>query len=225
DLGALSVGLVAPYLPYMRQDIRFHPGEALTSASFARWISGHFDWLVTVDPHLHRYDRLDEIYSIPSTVVSAAPALAGWIAENVEKPVVIGPDEESSQWVEAVAAHRKLPWRVMRKKRFGDHDVRIVAPDLCRLQGHTPVLVDDIVSSGATLVRAAEILEQAGLAAPVCTIVHGLFGQGSKTALSAAGIRQLVCTDSVDVAEAAIELSPLLATAITRMNGNAAAGG
>ena len=64
--GRLAV-LVAPYLPYMRQDTRFHPGEALTSANFARWISERFDWRVTVDPHLHRHDSLDEIYSIPST--------------------------------------------------------------------------------------------------------------------------------------------------------------
>lgn len=217
DLGAASVGLVAPYLPYMRQDIRFHPGEALTSVSFARWISTHFDWLVTVDPHLHRYDSLDEIYSIPSTVVPAAPALAGWIVNNVHRPVVIGPDAESAQWVEAVAAHRSLPWQVMRKERFGDHDVRIAAPDLSGLEGHTPVLVDDIVSSGATLARAAEILGELGLPDPCCAVVHGLFGDRSRGTLTAAGIERLVCTDSVLVDEGQIELSPLLAPAVSNM--------
>lgn len=217
DLGAAEVGLVAPYLPYMRQDIRFHPGEALTSASFARWISAHFDWLLTVDPHLHRYDNLDEIYSIPSAVVPAAPALADWIAANVDRPVVIGPDAESAQWVEAVAARRNLPWQVMRKERFGDHDVRIAAPDLSELEGNTPVLVDDIVSSGATLVGAAEALVDAGLPAPYCAVIHGLFGDASRTTLAAAGLRQVVCTDSVDVSEGVIELAPLLASAVANM--------
>lgn len=219
DLGAVAVGLVAPYLPYMRQDIRFQPGEALTSASFARWISSHFDWLVTVDPHLHRYDSLDEIYSIPSAAVPAAPALADWIVANVDRPVVIGPDAESAQWVEAVAAHRKLPWQVMRKERFGDHDVRIAAPDLSSLEQHTPVLVDDILSSGATLARAAELLGEAGFAAPVCAVVHGLFGDQSRATISGAGIERLVCSDSVPADEGEIELAPLLAPAVASMLG------
>lgn len=217
DRGAASVGLVAPYLPYMRQDTRFHPGEALTSASFARWISDHFDWLVTVDPHLHRYDSLDEIYSIPSTVVPAAPALADWIVANIDKPVVIGPDAESAQWVEAVGAHRSLPWQVMRKERFGDHEVCIAAPDLSGLKDHTPVLVDDILSSGATLARATELLAEAGLADPVCVVVHGLFGDQSQSTLAAAGIERLVCTDSVLVEEGVIELTPLLGPAVKNM--------
>ncbi|HKL53080.1 MAG TPA: ribose-phosphate diphosphokinase [Wenzhouxiangellaceae bacterium] len=214
DLGASRVGLVVPYLPYMRQDTRFHPGEALTSASFARWISNAFDWLVTVDPHLHRYDGLDEIYSIPSTVVAAAPALADWISTNVRRPIVIGPDAESAQWVEAVAGQAGLAWRVMRKQRFGDHDVRIAAPDLDGLKEHTPVLVDDIVSSGGTLAGAAKVLVEAGLATPHCVVVHGLFGEASRKTLAAAGVQHVVCTDSVAVPEGIIELAGLLTPAI-----------
>lgn len=76
DLGAARVGLVAPYLPYMRQHARFKPGEAITSVAFAKIISAAFDWLVTVDPHLHRRASLDEIYTIPSEVVPSAPAIA-----------------------------------------------------------------------------------------------------------------------------------------------------
>lgn len=65
ELGAESVGLVAPYLAYMRQDRRFQAGEALTSDIFASLISREFDWLVTVEPHLHRRKSLSEIYGIP----------------------------------------------------------------------------------------------------------------------------------------------------------------
>ncbi|WP_164119514.1 ribose-phosphate pyrophosphokinase-like domain-containing protein, partial [Stenotrophomonas maltophilia] len=66
ELGAARVGLVAPYLAYMRQDRRFNPGEAVTSRQMAHLVSGAFDWMVTVDPHLHRYSDLSEIYSIPT---------------------------------------------------------------------------------------------------------------------------------------------------------------
>src|SRR3546814_3448530 len=57
------------------------------------------DWLVTVDPHLHRYHELSEIYRIPTQVVHAAPFLASWIKRNVARPLIIGPDLESEQWV------------------------------------------------------------------------------------------------------------------------------
>lgn len=221
DLGAARVGLVCPYLPYMRQDCRFHPGEALTSVTFARWLSVHLDWLITVDPHLHRYRSLSEIYRLETRVVAAAPALAEWIDEHVYRPVVVGPDEESAQWVRAVAGARDLPWRVMTKQRHGDRDVRVTAPDLQGLEGYTPVLVDDIVSSGATLADAARVLIAAGLAPPVCAIVHGLFGKDSRRALTDAGIETLACTDSVDGPEARIALMPLIApVAREMMDGN-----
>jgi len=219
DLGALRVGLVCPYLAYMRQDTRFHPGEALTSRSFARWLSAHLDWLVTVDPHLHRYDSLDEIYTLESEVVAAAPALSDWIDECVDRPVVIGPDNESEQWVRAVAEPADLPWRVMTKTRFGDRDVRLEVPDLRELEGHTPVLVDDIISSGATVAEATRHLLDAGFEAPVVVAVHGLFGDRSRELLRHAGVARVVCTNSVNAPESEIGLSRLLVPAIERLAG------
>ena len=123
ELGAKRVGLAAPYLCYMRQDRRFQPGEAVTSRSFAALISRHFDWLVTVDPHLHRYRALNEIYSIPALALHAGPVIADWIMQNVTKPYLIGPDRESSQWIEAVAGACGAPWAVLTKTRTGDRSV------------------------------------------------------------------------------------------------------
>lgn len=104
DLGAAEVGLVAPYLAFMRQDERFRPGEGITSIYFAELLSRSLSWLVTVDPHLHRWQSLDQIYTIPTRVAHAAPAIAGWLRDNVRDPVLVGPDAESAQWVSAVAA-------------------------------------------------------------------------------------------------------------------------
>jgi ribose-phosphate pyrophosphokinase len=214
ELGARRVGLVCPYLPYMRQDMRFNPGEAITSRSFARWLSAGFDWLVTVDPHLHRYASLDEIYSLESRVVEAAPALADWIASEVDDPVLIGPDGESEQWVSAVADLRGLPWRVFTKKRHGDREVSLQLPELDGLAGHTPVLVDDIISSGTTMAEAARHLTGAGFRPPLAVGVHGLFGEHARETLKSAGLASIVCTNSVDVPEAEIDLTPLLAEAV-----------
>jgi len=94
ELGARRVGLVAPYLCYMRQDRRFQTGEAVTSRPFATLISRACDWLVTIDPHLHRYKALSEIYTIPARALHAGAAIAGWIKNNIENPFLIGPDEK-----------------------------------------------------------------------------------------------------------------------------------
>jgi ribose-phosphate pyrophosphokinase len=176
DLGAAKVILVAPYLCYMRQDRRFHPGEAVTSVSFARRLASTVDSLVTVDPHLHRYRSLSDLYPIPSRVAHSAPAIAEWISNNERFAVLIGPDIESEQWVSDVARQAGgSPYRILRKERFGDRNVKLGLPDLTEFRGRVPILIDDIVSSGGTMIETARQLRQHGLAAPVCIAVHGLF--------------------------------------------------
>ncbi len=166
---------MAPYLAYMRQDHRFHPGEAITSAAFATHLSAAFDWLVTVDPHLHRYKALSDIYTIPAVAAHAAPEIARWIAREVKDPVLIGPDTESKQWVGEVAALAGAPFEVLRKRRHGDRDVEVSMPDLDRWRASTPVLVDDIISSGETMRVTLEHLAGMGLKPAVCIGVHGIF--------------------------------------------------
>jgi ribose-phosphate pyrophosphokinase len=138
ELKARRVGLVCPYLAYMRQDRRFKPGEAVTSRQVASLLSDAFDWLVTVDPHLHRYGSLGDIYSIPTRVIHAAPLVARWIAANVADPLIVGPDSESEQWVAAVAKDAAAPHAVLEKKRLGDRKVEIRLGDLHRWKGRTP---------------------------------------------------------------------------------------
>jgi len=124
ELGASSVGLVAPYLCYMRQDRRFQDGEAVTSAVFARSLSRHIDWLITVDPHLHRYHALGEIYSVPSQVVQGAPALAQWL-KGQNDLLLVGPDAESEQWVANIAEASGHPYVIGAKQRLGDWRVEV----------------------------------------------------------------------------------------------------
>jgi ribose-phosphate pyrophosphokinase len=197
ELGALSVGLAAPYLAYMRQDIRFRPGEAVTSRCYAAMLSAELDWLVTVDPHLHRYDSLDEIYTIPTRSVAAAPALIEWLRREVPRPVLIGPDEESSQWVSQVAAGVAAPWLILEKVRSGDRQVEVSVPQLADHAGRTAVLLDDIVSTGGTMVAALAHLREQGFADSVCLAVHGIFAGDAEAALRAAGAGRIVSCNTV----------------------------
>lgn len=217
DLGARQVGLIAPYLAYMRQDRRFQPGEALTSTSFARLLSARFDWLITVDPHLHRRHSLGEIYAMPAEVVHAAPLLAEWIRDNITAPLVIGPDAESEQWVREVAEAVPCPFVVLEKTRRGDRDVEVSAiPDLNHWADRVPVLIDDIISSAHTMVEAVRQLRESGRAAPVCLGVHGVFAEAAYETLQLAGPARIVTTNSISHPTNAIDLSAVLEAPIRR---------
>lgn len=214
DLGALRVGLVAPYLAYMRQDTRFEAGEAVTSVTYAHLLSSHFDWLVTVDPHLHRHHDLSGIYSIPSRVVPAAPAIARWITNNVRSPLLIGPDRESAQWVGNIAGLADAPCEIFDKERHGDRDVAVSARPVDRWRDRIPVLVDDIIASGRTMAMAIHALRDSGLAAPVCIGVHAIFAGDAQAFLQAAGPARIVTCDTIVHATNAIQLGPALGEAV-----------
>lgn len=214
DLGAASIGLIAPYLSYMRQDTRFKPGEGITSRYFAAMLSRHFDWLATVDPHLHRYGSLDEIYRIPTRVIPAMPDIARWISQNIDSPLVIGPDSESEQWVSCVAAAVGCPYRVLEKERLGDRDVQIRVPPAAGLERHTPVLVDDIISSGHTMMVTARNLVAAGFSPPVCIGVHAVFSAGAYEEMQQAPIDWVVSCDTIEHPSNRIDLAESIAASL-----------
>ncbi len=213
DLGATSVGLIAPYLAYMRQDKAFQSGESVTARHFGELVSREFQWLATVDPHLHRIHALSEVYSIPTRLVHAAPAMAEWIQEHIERPVLIGPDEESEQWTAAVAKQIGAPYRVLTKTRRGDADVSVSIPDVESGHVRKPVLVDDIISTGRTMIAAAERLHELGMESPFCLGVHALFSKDALAAMQKAPIERIVTCDTVRHATNSITLAPRLAGA------------
>lgn len=213
ELGARRVGLVAPYLCYMRQDQRFKSGESVTSRSFARLLSRTFDWLVTVDPHLHRYRSLADIYTIPAKALHAGPAIAQWIRANVTQPFLIGPDSESRQWVEAVAQDCAAPWTVAEKIRSGDRTIHEQPFAASIPPGATPVLLDDIVSSGATMLEALRLLKGSDAYSAIAIAIHGLCTADTEAALREAGAR-LVTSNSVPNPWAQIDVAPMIAAGV-----------
>lgn len=217
DLGATRVGLVAPYLGYMRQDTRFRPGEAITSSAFGKLLSSAFDWIVTVDPHLHRRTSMSEIYAVPVAVCHAAPKLSAWIREHVPNALVVGPDVESEQWVSAVAAEAGVPCVALEKTRRGDRDVEIKFPDLKAWRSRTPVLVDDIISSGRTMEVVLRHLREDGFAPLICLGVHGLFAGDAFERLQAAGASSIACTNTVPHTSSVIDVSDIVAKAVSSL--------
>lgn len=222
ELGAKRVGLVAPYLAYMRQDIRFNPGEAVSSLIFGRLLDEAFDWLVTVDPHLHRHHSLAEAGMPHGIVVHAAPQLAAWIRSNVRQPLIVGPDGESAQWAHEVAALVGAPAVIADKQRDGDRNVKVNLPGLYRWAGYTPILLDDIIASGHTMLENIHVLRAAGLPTPVCVGVHGVFAGDARDVLRQAGVASVVTSNSIAGDTALIDLSELVAEALPVPGGSGA---
>lgn len=218
DRGATRVMLVAPYLGYMRQDMAFSPGEAVSQRLIGGLIARGFDGLVTVDPHLHRTARLEDVVpGIAALVVSAASTIAQAIAASVTADtILVGPDAESRQWVEAVAAPLGLETMIGEKRRLGDRKVEIVLPGTARAAARPAMLVDDLVSSGGTLLECARQLASAGAILRGAIATHCLADADDLAVLARGGIDRVLATDTVPGPASTIAMAPALAAAIRR---------
>ncbi len=214
ELGATQLVLVTPYLAYMRQDMAFSPGEAVSQRIVGRFLAGLFDAVITVDPHLHRITSLDEaIPGVRNVVLSGAPLLADLIVRQRPQALLVGPDEESAQWVAQAAQRHGLRHAVCRKLRHGDRHVEIALPAL-DVRGQAVVLLDDVASSGHTLAQAARGLLAAGAASVDVAVTHALFAGDAGRLLWDAGIRQVWSTDCISHPSNAVSLAPAIAAAL-----------
>jgi len=214
--GAKRVVLVVPYLAYMRQDVAFQPGEAVSQRVIGRLLAQHCDELLTVDAHLHRTRSLTEIMpGIEAANVSAAPILSAALDAH-DNPLLVGPDAESRQWVEAIARPRGLDFLLGRKRRLGDRAVDLAIDDVERAAGRPAVLVDDLVSSGETMKAAAGLLREAGATRIVALATHCLAGARDLVDIGRAGISSLRTTDTVSGPTGSIHVAALLAQEMTR---------
>lgn len=214
QLGAQRLTLVAPYLCYMRQDTAFEPGQAVSQSIIGSLLARRFDTLITVDPHLHRTATLQQAVPVRHAItLSAATAMAGKLEVSTDAPLLIGPDEESAQWVNAIAAPAGLEFGVARKQRMGDREVHIELPDM-PVAGRDVVLVDDVASSGQTLIQATRQLCAVGANSVSVMVTHALFVDDAFDRLRASGVCNIVSTDSVCHSSNAIALADMLAQAL-----------
>jgi ribose-phosphate pyrophosphokinase len=210
DLGAEKITLITPYLPYMRQDIRFKNGEAVTSRYFAKLLSDAFDEMITIDPHFHRYASLDDLYTLHGIALSGAEIIAEWIRNHFENPVLVGPDTESGRWVSGVAELLGCDYRVFAKTRFGDREVAIDTGKIEDLQGSVPIILDDIISTGRTMISAATEMVEMGLPKPVCIAVHAVFADDALQAMEKSAIEQIITCNTISHSTNEIDLTELI---------------
>ncbi len=217
--GAERLVLVAPYLCYMRQDAAFHSGEAISQKVVGRLIAEAFDRVVTVDAHLHRTKHIADVFpGIEADDLSAMPAIADFLqgAGFDPRTIVTGPDAESEPWVSDLARRLNADYAVAQKTRHSDRSVEIGFADPAMFAGRPALLVDDIVSSGGTVLACAKALAAAGASAIDAVVTHALFPNEMTSVLLGGGLRSIRSTCSVPHPTNAIELDATLAQALRK---------
>lgn len=213
ELGARKIMLLAPYFPYMRQDKRFHSGEAISQEIIAELIGNHFDSVYLIDPHLHRTKKLENIFKIKSYNLTAASLIADYIKNNIKNPVIIGPDEESHKWAKNVAEILKADFRILKKMRYSSYHVKVKLDKKIDLKNKNAVIVDDIVSTGHTILETAKTLNSLGAKKIYCLCVHGIFADKALNRLNKAGIK-IVSTNTIPSKAARIDVSGILGSSL-----------
>jgi ribose-phosphate pyrophosphokinase len=215
--GCKRIVLLSPYLCYMRQDAAFRDGEAISQTAVGQLLGGIVDRVITVDAHLHRTHDIAMVFpGIESVNLSAMPAIAEALRITGLDPatVVIGPDAESRPWVRDLAGRLCLSHAVARKTRRSDRSVEISFDEPGLIAGRPALMIDDIVSSGGTLIACANALAAAGAATIDAIVTHALFPVALLGDMNLAGIRSIRSTHSVPHPTNAIVLDDLYAAAL-----------
>lgn len=213
DLGAEKVILVIPYLAYMRQDKMFNPGECVSSKVVAKLLNVA-DELITVDPHLHRYKNLNELFGIKAKRLTANKLIADYIKKHYKKTFIVGPDVESYQWAEDIAKRIGLHATVMTKKRLGSRKVVVKMKKDVDVKTRDVVIVDDIISSGYTMIETVKQIKRLNPKNIYCICVHGIFAENALAKLKKAGAKEVISTNTIQTKTSKIDVAVLIADAL-----------
>ncbi|WP_242343453.1 ribose-phosphate diphosphokinase [Anaeromyxobacter terrae] len=219
--GAARVTAVVPYLAWARQDRRRADGEPLGARLAADLLSARADRVIAVDVH---GAAAEGFFSVPLDHLTAIPALAAAIARVAPRDaVIVAPDLGAAKRAEAFGRLLALPSACVHKTRLSAREVAVRGVS-GEVAGRAPIIVDDMISTGATIEAASRTLLAAGSRPElVVAATHALLVPGAAERLAALPLARLVVTDSLPVPETpglateVVPLAPLLAEAIRRL--------
>ena len=215
ELGAKKVTVVAPYFGYMRQDRRFHPGEVKSNTIVSRLIEfAGADSFYTVAGHLHRVNSMTELFKIPARNFSIHEEMAVWVKKKFgTNAIVIGPDIESWRVGKHVAQLVGCKYDTFLKKRVSGSKIKHTALATIDCKGCDVVIIDDIVSTGGTIIGAAKHLKKMGAKSVSALCVH-LMSDAAGDKLRRNGLRFVAASNTVHTKYSVLDASPAIANAI-----------
>jgi ribose-phosphate pyrophosphokinase len=165
-----KVTTVVPYFGYARQDKKFKNGEAISARAFVKLINNCTDEFVSVDIHA---PKILGNFTIPYTNVSVMKSF-GEFFKDKGVDLVLAPDKGALDRANIVASVLKCPWDHLEKTRIDGSTVKM-APKAIDAKGKTVAIVDDIIATGGTIIKATEALKQQGAKKVFAACAHGLY--------------------------------------------------
>jgi ribose-phosphate pyrophosphokinase len=220
--GAVRLTAVMPYVAYARQDRRGAGREPVGARVMAELLStGGLHRVVAVDLHS---PALEGVFTIPVEHLTAVPLLASALPALAGPAVIVAPDLGATKLAESYARLLDLPVALVHKRRLTGSRVTVRGVT-GEVRGRSPIVVDDMITTGGTIEAAITALLEAGCSAEVLvSATHGLFVDGAASRLAALPVREVLVTDSVASAAAdgltvrRVSLASLLADAIRRLH-------
>jgi len=194
-LGVSSLAAVVPYMAYSRQDKRFLPGEALSAELIARDLETcGINRIFVVEPHS---EESLSFFSVPCHPVSPVEDTAEFLRSRGDC-VVVAPDEKRIPDAKDLAAKLSVDYGWVQKSI--DRTTGGVRSEIGNVPrtSRVAVLFDDMISSGGTVVKAAELLKSAGFEKIEAGCVHGLFAHEAEQRMTEAGVSFIFASDTIE---------------------------
>jgi ribose-phosphate pyrophosphokinase len=187
--------LVLPYMGYARQDKRFRRGEPVSARAVAQVLSRGVNEVITVN--IHEKGVL-AYFGVPARNISLSPDIGEYIRTlNLKNPLILAPDEGAHAFAEQVATAGGWDCDYLEKTRLSGVEVKMAPKQLCAAS-RSVIIVDDIISTGGTIATAATMLYQQGADEVFAACVHGVLTNGAYVHLMAAGVRDVICSDTIE---------------------------
>lgn len=210
-LGAKSITLVIPYFGYARQDRVFKPGEPTSAKIMAKHLDMDCDRVITID--IHKESVLD-YFTCPHEDLKAAPVIADYFRDR-KIDIVLSPDVGAAGRAKDVGDRLGVPHDHLQKTRLSGTEVRI-APAHFDCTGKRVLIVDDMISTGGTIVAAAFALREAGAASVSVACTHGVFVNNAIEKLTSSSLDAVLCCNTLENEVSNISVANLIADTIRR---------
>lgn len=208
SLDVENIKVVIPYFGYARQEKRFKTGEAISAQVVSELLEAcGASEIFSINLH---EDGLRNLFNIPAHNLSAMPLIAEYIEEHLDDPVIVAPDKGALGFASEIAGILGCDSDHLEKTRISPDKVETQTKDL-DVQGREAVIIDDIISTGGTIINASHILRQHGASKIVVSCVHPVLVEDALLRIFASGVDDVIATDTLQSDASTISVAPLIA--------------
>ncbi|WP_292485552.1 ribose-phosphate diphosphokinase [Methanohalobium sp.] len=210
---AKQINVVIPYLGYSRQDKKFKNGEAISARAITRTLTA--DNVFTVN--VHEKSILEYIDANNTTDLEASYLMGNHIESlDLKNPLIVAPDSGAIYLAENASSKTGIEYDYLEKERISGDEVSIKTKNM-DITGRDVVLIDDMIATGGTMAESIKILKSQGANDVYLACVHPVLAKNAVLRLFNAGVRDIISTDTIEKAESAVSVAPLIADSLNKI--------